>query len=112
MHDPKQLQTLMQNAAADLELTFRSMFGGIMGYAAGRAFASLSDMGLALKLAEPHRGELLAAEGATALRYAADQPPSKTYVVVPETMLQDAALLRSWIDRSIAGPHKPPRPRR
>ena len=112
MHDPKQLQTVMQSAAADLELAFRPMFGGIMAYAAGRAFASLSDMGLALKLAEPHRSELLALEGAEALRYAVDQPLSKTYVVVPGTMLATPELLRSWIERSIAGPHKPAKPRR
>jgi len=112
MHDPKQLQAVMQSAAADLELAFRPMFGGIMAYAAGRAFASLSDMGLALKLAEPHRTELLAVEGAVALRYAVDQPLSKTYVVVPQAMLSASDLLRSWIERSIAGPHKPSRPRR
>ena len=112
MHDPKQLQAVMQSAAADLELAFRPMFGGIMAYATGRAFASLSDMGLALKLAEPHRSELLAVEGAAALRYAADQPPSKTYVVVPDAMLAAPERLRSWIDRSIAGPHKSPKQRR
>ena len=35
----------------DGEMTFRPMFGGICAYIGGRVFASLSDVGLALKLA-------------------------------------------------------------
>jgi TfoX/Sxy family transcriptional regulator of competence genes len=50
-HDSNGLQAIMEAASPpDLELGFRSMFGGIMGYAAGQAFASLSNVGLALKM--------------------------------------------------------------
>jgi TfoX/Sxy family transcriptional regulator of competence genes len=103
-HDPKQLQVLLAEVApAELELAFRPMFGGIMGYADGKAFASLSDAGLALKLAGTDREALLALPGAEPLRYAPDQPQSKSYVVVPEAMLSDLDELRSWVARCATG---------
>ena len=118
--DPKVLRATCEDAAPpDLELDFRPMFGGIMGYAAGRVFASLSDVGLALKLSGANREALLAIDGAKPLRYAPDQPPSKSYVVVPEAMLSDPAGLRTWMARSVSGlapptarrKRTPPRPR-
>jgi len=103
-HDPSALQAIcVATAPPDLELTFRPMFGGIMSYAEGKVFASLSDVGLALKLSGPDRDDLLAIPGSTPLRYAPDQPPSKSYVVVPEAMLSDLEVLRTWITRSVAG---------
>jgi len=103
-HDPKVLQEILTRAAPpDLELAFRPMFGGIMGYADGKAFASLSNVGLALKLAGADRDALLATPGAEPLRYAPDQPPSKSYVVVPGAMLAEPGQLRPWIVRSAAG---------
>jgi TfoX/Sxy family transcriptional regulator of competence genes len=104
-HDPKRLQAIVETAAPpDLELRFRPMFGGILAYADGAPFASLSNVGLALKFAGGAHAELLAIEGAHPLRYAADQPMSKTYIVVPEAMLGNADALRSWIARSLAEP--------
>jgi TfoX/Sxy family transcriptional regulator of competence genes len=102
-HDPKRLQAVLQQAAPpDLPLLFRPMFGGIMGYAGGKPFASLSNVGLALKLGGADHAALLAQPGAAALRYEPDQPASKSYVVVPDAMLSDPALLRPWIARSAA----------
>ena len=102
-HDPKALRPVLEAAAPpDAELTLRAMFGGLMAYAAGRPFASLSDMGLALKISGAARDELLALPGSAPLRYEPDAPPSKSYVVVPEGMLGDPTALREWIERSIA----------
>jgi TfoX/Sxy family transcriptional regulator of competence genes len=68
-HDPKTLQAILEKAAPpDLPLTFRPMFGGIMGYADGKVFASLSDVGLALKLGGEAHGALLALPGAKPLQ--------------------------------------------
>ena len=64
---------------------------------------SLSDVGLALKMSGAARDELLAVPGAMPLRYAADQPLSKTYVVVPDAMLGDPETLGGWIARAAAG---------
>jgi TfoX/Sxy family transcriptional regulator of competence genes len=79
------------------------MFGGIMGYASGKVFASLSDVGLALKLSGDDWTGLLSIEGAKPLQYEPGQPVSKSYVVVPEGMLSDPERLREWVVRSAAG---------
>lgn len=102
-HDPKHLQTVVEAAAPpDLEVTFRAMFGGIMAYAEGKPFVSLSDVGLAVKLWGDAHSELLAAPGAKPLQYDPSQPVSKSYVVVPEAMLNDRDALRGWLKRSVA----------
>lgn len=102
-HDPKVLQAMLTQAAPpDLALAFRPMFGGIMGYADGKVFASLSNVGLALKLSGTDREALLATPGAQPLQYEPDQPPSKSYVVVSEAMLGDPDQLRPWVVRCTA----------
>ncbi|HEX2817572.1 MAG TPA: TfoX/Sxy family protein [Phenylobacterium sp.] len=103
-HDPKALQILLAAAAPpDLELVFKPMFGGILAYAYGKPLASLSDVGLALKASGALNAEFLSVPGAVALRYEPDAPASKTYVVVPDTLLSDRAALRGWIVRAAAG---------
>jgi TfoX/Sxy family transcriptional regulator of competence genes len=102
-HDPKRLREIMADAAPpELELAFRPMFGGIMAYAEGKPFASLFSLGMALKAKGPLMAELLAVPGAAPLRYRPDAPPSKSYVMVPETMLDDREALRDWIARAAA----------
>ncbi|THD77141.1 MAG: TfoX family protein [Phenylobacterium sp.] len=102
-HNPKALQALFQTAAPpDMELAFKAMFGGVMGYVDGKPFASMSDVGLALKLAGDDYADLLATPGAKALQYTPDMPPSKSYVVVPEAMLEDREAFRAWIVRGAA----------
>ncbi len=102
-HDPKSLQSVLRTAAPpDMELRFRPMFGGILAYADGNPLASVSDMGLALKFSGADHVEF-AATGAKPLRYAPDQPLSKSYLVVPDAMLADRDALRPWIVRAAAG---------
>jgi TfoX/Sxy family transcriptional regulator of competence genes len=103
-HDPKALQVILASAAPpDLPLTFRPMFGGILAYVDGKVFASLSNVGLALKLAGDDHRALMAMPGAMPLRYEPDQPASKSYVVVPAALIEDSASFRAWIARSAAG---------
>jgi len=103
-YDPKALQTLMEAASPpDLELSFRAMFGGVIGYANGQAFASLSNVGLALKMNGADYAALSAVPGVAPLRYESDQPRSKSYLVAPDDLLRDHDGLRSWIARSAAG---------
>ncbi|MDB5693057.1 MAG: hypothetical protein JWO81_2120 [Alphaproteobacteria bacterium] len=102
-HDPKRLREIMADAAPpELELAFRPMFGGIMAYAEGKAFASLSDVGMAVKAKGPLMVEFLAVEGAQPLRYKPGAPPSKSYVTVPDAMLDDRDALRDWLVRAAA----------
>lgn len=103
-YDPAALQTiLMRPDLAEFDLSFRPMFGGIMGYAGGKVFASLSNVGLALKMNGKDREALLALPGAQALRYEPDSAPSKTYVVVPEALHTRPDALKIWVARAVAG---------
>ncbi len=90
-----------ENLPPDIELTFRSMFGGMGASVRGRMFASLSNMGLGLKLPPDSHEELLKEDGAAYLQYDADAPPSKSYIVVPTTFIADTALLAPWVERSV-----------
>ena len=60
---PKDLQKSIEQVAGLLAIRFRPMFGGIVGYASEQPFASLSDKGLALRLAEVDRQMLIQAAG-------------------------------------------------
>ena len=103
-HDPKKLQAVVEAASPpDLEIGFRPMFGGIMGYAAGQAFASLSNVGLALKMAGSDHAALSEVPDVKPLRYEPDDPLSKTYLLLPDAVLSDPDSLRFWIARSAAG---------
>ncbi len=103
-NDPKELQAVMEKASPpDLELGFRPMFGGIMGYAAGQVFASLSNVGIALKMTGADHAALSAVPGVKPLQYEPEDPPSKTYLLLPEAMLSDSEGLRTWMARSAAG---------
>lgn len=103
-HDPKKLQAVMEAASPpDLELGFRPMFGGIFGYAAGQAFASLSNVGLALKMTGADHAALSEVPGVEPLRYEPDDPPSRSYLLLPDAILSDPDGLRSWMARSAAG---------
>lgn len=102
-HDPKLLLSILSGAAPpDLDVTSRAMFGGFIAYADGKPFASISDVGLALKFAGGDREAILTLPGAAPLRYEPDQPSSKSYVVLPDELLSDPKALRSWIVRSIS----------
>ena len=95
------LSAAAETLTLDRELTFKPMFGGISGYVAGRVFASLSDMGLALKLPPDAQGELLAQPGAKRLQYDPDAPPSKQSIVVPPEMQAQPEMLAVWVRRSV-----------
>ena len=79
------------------------MFGGIFGYAAGQAFASLSNVGLALKMTGADHLALSEVPDVKPLRYEPDDPPSKSYLLLADAMLSDPDSLRSWMARSAAG---------
>ncbi len=115
-HKPADPQTAMEAAMPpDIDWRFKAMFGGIGVYANDRMCVSLSDVGLAVKLAGAEREALLRLEGAQPLRYEPSTPPSKTYVVVPDAMLKDRKMLGHWLAvsaaQAAAAPAKTPRRR-
>lgn len=93
-----------------LEVAFRPMFGGACGYVKGRVFASVSDVGLALKLPAAVQKDLLRA-GAKGLQYEPGMPPSKHYLVVPARLREDAEALAAWAGQSIDHVLAQPAPR-
>lgn len=86
--------------AADVALECKHFFSGAAAYANGRIFMTLTPVGLALKLPEQDRRELLDG-GASPLRYFATGPIKKDYVVVSDATLNDAAALARWIEKSV-----------
>jgi TfoX/Sxy family transcriptional regulator of competence genes len=84
----------------DDELTFKPMFGGFCAYVNGRVFASLSDVGLALKLAPDAQAALLAKPDAKRLQYEPDAPESKQYIVVPDSIRNDKPTFADWVKQS------------
>ena len=90
-------------------LCFRSMFGGACGYADGVVFASLSDLGLALKLSAADRDELLKVPGAKRLQYDSDGPVSQQSIVVPESIVDNVAELADWVQRSVTWVRRVPK---
>ena len=103
--DVEELQRFLEVAVSSVEInamiTFKSMFGGKMAYADGRPMASLSNVGLAFKLAPKDQEDLLTG-GGERLRYEPDAPPSKQYIVVPDAMLSNGGTLGSWAAKSAA----------
>lgn len=102
---PADLRTQLE-AATDLldpvpDVTFKAMFGGFGVYSDGRIFSTLSNVGLALKLAPDAQDDLLAVPGAERLRYEPDAPESKQYIVVPEAIRTDPNTLLPWVQRSV-----------
>ena len=104
--DPKKLQSAIIEAigpeAVEFEIRFRPMFGGIMAYARGRPFASLSIAGIAVKLSEGDRERLIENEGGYPLRYKESDPPSKSYTVIPKSIVEAKDdPLKKWLTLSM-----------
>jgi TfoX/Sxy family transcriptional regulator of competence genes len=99
--DPAVLGVRLEQAVGGtLDLRFRAMFGGLSVYSGDKIFATLSDVGIGLKLGEADRLALLREPGAKPLQYDPDQPPSKTYVVLPPQIVADDSELALWVRRS------------
>ncbi len=107
------LSAAMETLDLDMALSFKAMFGGMCGYMEGRVFASLSNIGLALKLSADDQAALLLL-GAQRLRYEPDAPESKQYIVMLPAVQTDAKSLAVWVRRSadFVAAQAAPRPRR
>lgn len=78
----------------------KHFFGGAAAYVGGRIFMSLTPTGLALKLPQEARTQLMEA-GGEPLRYFGKGPIKKEYAVLPEKLARDADALAPWIEASI-----------
>ncbi len=82
------------------DVACKHFFGGAAAYVNGHIFMTLASAGLALKLPEEDRTTLLA-QGATPLKYFANSPVKKEYVVLPSEFVDDTTVLKDWISTSI-----------
>lgn len=82
------------------DLVFKAMFGGACAYANGRVFASLSNVGLALKT-DATTAKLWLEQGGKWLQYEEEGPISKSYVVVPGAVLSNEEELARWVEHSV-----------
>ena len=78
----------------EAQLSWKSMFGGAGYFVDGVMFAAWFGGGLALKLSEADRADLLKVEGAA-------QSQSAQYIEVPAAFLDDTKQLQPWVARSI-----------
>jgi TfoX/Sxy family transcriptional regulator of competence genes len=113
-HSPPDLRKKLEAAAPPhVDWRFRPMFGGIGVYANDKMCVSLSDVGLAVKLAPADQDVLLKLKDARRLQYEPSSPPSKSYIVVPDAMLSDRKMLGHWLalsaDHVSSAPAKKPR---
>jgi len=88
------LRVALAAVRPDAYLEWKHMFGGAGFYAGGRMFAAWFGEGLALKLPEDARADLLQIEGAAPTW-------AKDYVETPAVFLDNPTLLESWVERSL-----------
>ena len=116
--DVQRLRQELEDAATHLgrthDLRFKAMFGGLMAWFGEKPCAWLSTQGLALRLAESDQPALLALAGAARFRHRAEEPPSRSYIIVPASLRRDTAQLAQWLARSAHAPapqRRRPRPK-
>ena len=98
----QKLEAALPYPAEEMDLEFRAMFGGVGAYVRGRFFASLSNVGLALKFPTDVQEELLRQEPSTKhLQYEPGAPINKQYLVVPTPVLENPGRLEIWLKYSI-----------
>ncbi len=80
------------------------MFGGIMAYLDGNPFLTLYDRGIGIKVKGALYDELCTIEDAEPVRYEPTDPPSKSYVRVPDkwlkSELEETDPLVTWAQRA------------
>ncbi len=84
-----------------VELECKHFFSGAALYANGKICASLTPVGFAIKLPGHLRARLLEQRRARPLRYFANAPVKKEYVVLVRAIVGNPAELSRWLTISI-----------
>ena len=90
-----------KGVGSGVSIVCRHFFAGAAAYVEGRIFVTLTPVGLAFKLAEPVREELLEAD-ATPLRYFPAAPIKREYVLFADPDLLDEQRLTSLLSKSMS----------
>ena len=86
----------------DVTVECKHFFSGAAVYANGRICASLTPVGFAIKLPKESRDVLLRRRGVTPLRYFAQGPVKKEYLILPKALIRDPNGLRGLLEISVA----------
>lgn len=92
------LDELMKDVG-ESSVVCKHFFSGAACYNNGKIFASLTPIGLALKLPEKKRDELLS-KGAKSLRYFLKAPVKKEYVVLANKMVDDTEAFEDLVEEA------------
>ena len=85
----------------NVNLEVKHFFSGAAVYVNSSICITLTPVGLAIKLPEQLRNNLIKQKDANPLRYFPKGPIKKDYAVLPESMLTDMKNLRLWLKTSI-----------
>jgi TfoX/Sxy family transcriptional regulator of competence genes len=88
--------------ARGVQLQCKHFFSGAALYANGKICASLTPVGLAVKLPERSRTRLVRTRRARPLRYFPAGPIKKEYVALSRAILDNPLQVRRWLTGSIA----------
>ena len=85
-----------------LEMTYKSVFGAVAGYADGRIFITCGKFGLGLKLPDATCRSLLDSGAGQPLKYFEKGHVKKNYAVLAGAVLDDRRRLAKLVNESIA----------
>lgn len=100
----KDLKCLLSSVAVEKHYTidYKMCFGAIAGYVDDKIFISCGKFGIAMKLPEKLRHELMEHHHATPLRYFKNGHIKKEYAVIPSALTDDMKWRKKLIKQSIA----------
>jgi len=112
----ERLSAFVEEAASvipgNINLECKHFFSGAALYADDRICISLTPVGLAMKLPEDTRHNLLKVKGAIPLSYFPEGPIKKGYVLFPEGVTQPDEALHRFLQESIEYVLTLPKPKR
>jgi len=95
------VSTAIPRTPRGVQLQCKHFFSGAALYVNGKICASLTPVGLALKLPEPSRARLVSTRRGRPLRYFPAGPIKKEYVALSRAILGNPVQLRRWLTGSI-----------
>ena len=95
------LQRAQHNPLQAPSFQFKQSFGAVAAYVDGRIFAVCGKFGFGLKLPPQRCAELIAEQDGAPLRYFPKGHVKKSYVLLPERVLEASALISGIVAESI-----------
>jgi len=96
-----QVRRAIPESSRSAKLECKHFFSGAALYANGKICASLTPVGFAIKLPERSRTALLRQHRARPLRYFANAPVKREYVVLGQSLVGNAVQLGRWLKVSM-----------